>query len=337
MSDRRAKILFFGICCVCIAGITLVVIFTRMQAASTPEGAQSGYTQLQQPLNAERLYFRSTGIGQNYGRLAYLDAETSQAKFHQNLSCEAVHASNGRGFCLSADRGVITTYTAYVFDMQTHKILGEFPLGGAPSRTRVSPGGQIAASTVFVTGHGYDSVGFSTETMLYDLGTMEPVADLETFTVEYDGKTIARADFNFWGVTFLQDEKSFYATLSTDGEHYLIKGDIPSRKAVVIRDNVECPSVSPDGTRVAYKRRTTTASGVTWDIYVLRLSDGKDIALADERSIDDQLEWLDSEHVLYSVPDRSSPAVTNVWVTKADGTGAAALFLDEAYSPAIVR
>jgi len=338
MPDRRNTFLFAVICAVCLAGIVLVAVWTRMHAVSDFAESPSGVTQLHQPLDAERLYFRYTGMGPNYGRLAYFDEGAVSAEFHPSLSCEAVHASGGRGLCLSADRGVVTTYTAYAFDTSTHKVLGEFLLGGAPSRTRVSLDGRTAASTVFVTGHGYDSVGFSTQTMLYDLVSLAPIADLETFTVIHNGETISRADFNFWGVTFLSDGQGFYATLSSAGEHHLVRGDISSRTAIVVHDEVECPSVSPDGTRIAYKRRITVRSGaVGWDIRVLRLGDGQDVALADERSIDDQLEWLDNEHVLYSVPDKSSPAVTNVWITKADGTRTAELFLDGAYSPAVVR
>lgn len=337
MPDRRATLLFAAICSVCLAAILLVAVWNRMYAASGPRDSSSGHAQLHQQLEAERLYFRYTGMGPEYGRLAFFDARESEASFHPDLSCEAVHASGGRGLCLSADRGVVTTYTAYVFDTSTHEVLGEFALGGAPSRTRVSPGGRLGASTVFVTGHGYDSVDFSTQTMIYDLVAMAPIADLETFTVLDDGKTISRADFNFWGVTFLPDEQTFFATLSSAGQHHLVKGDVPSRTVVVIHDQVECPSVSPDGTRVAYKRRKTIGGAVMWDIRVLRLGDGHEIALPDERSIDDQLEWLDNEHVLYSVPDKSSPAVTNVWINRADGTGTADIFLEDAYSPALLR
>ncbi len=337
MPDRRAIFLFAVICAVCLAGIVLIVIWTRLHGVSELGESKSGHVQLHQRLNAERLYFRYTGMGPNYGRLAFVDNVAIPTKFHPDLSCDAVHASGGRGLCLSADRGVVTTYTAYVFDTLKHEVLGEFPLGGAPSRTRVSSDGQFAASTVFVTGHGYDSVDFSTQTVLYDLVSLTTIADLEAFTVILGGETISRADSNFWGVTFLPDKQGFYATLSSAGEHHLVKGDIPSRTVTVIHDQVECPSVSPDGTRVAYKRRKTGLGEVGWDIRVLRLGDGQDVALADERSIDDQLEWLDNEHVIYSVPDRSSPAVTNVWISRADGTGEAALFLDNAYSPAVVR
>ena len=209
MPDSRAKFLFAVICAACLAGIAVVAFLSRMHAESELRESPPGLAELHRRLDAERLYFRYTGMGPNYGRLAFLDEGATHAEFHRDLSCEAVHAAGGRGLCLSADRGVVTTYTAYVFDTSTHEVLAEFPLGGAPSRTRVSQGGRIAASTVFVTGHGYDSVDFSTQTMLYDLASLAPIADLETFTIVHAGKTIARADFNFWGVTFLPDEQGF--------------------------------------------------------------------------------------------------------------------------------
>ena len=337
MAEKRAVSLFAAICAFCIAGIVSIVISSRMQMSAVTDEANTANPQLHQQTLADRLYFRHTAIGPDYGRLAFLEPGSEVTQFHPSLSCEAVHASGGRGLCLSADRGVFTTYTAFAFDTETHQVLGEFELGGSPSRTRVSSDGRFAASTVFVTGHGYDSVDFSTQTMLYDLETMEPIADLETFTVLQDGEEISREDFNFWGVTFPQDSGSFFATLSTDGAHYLVKGETASRTATVIHENVECPSVSPDGTHIAFKRRKPKLGGVEWGIHVLRLADGAEVALAEERSIDDQLEWLDGENVLYSVPDQSTPAVINVWSGRADGDGDVRLFLSGAYSPAVMR
>jgi hypothetical protein len=81
------------------------------------------------------------------------------------------------------------------------------------------------------------------------------VADLEEFTVTRDGQRISNKDFNFWGVTFTPDTRHFYATLSTNRQHFLVKGDIADRSVAVVRDNVECPSLSPNATRIAYKKR----------------------------------------------------------------------------------
>jgi Tol biopolymer transport system component len=119
----------------------------------------------------------------------------------------------------------------------------------------------------------------------------------------------------------------------------LVKGDIAARSAVVIHENVECPSLSPDGKRVAYKKRLSRAGNVAWQLYVLDLASGKDQPLAEQRSVDDQLEWLNDDFLLYTVPDsetRSTPA-TNVWRIGADGNTPPELFLRNAFSPAVVR
>jgi hypothetical protein len=103
-----------------------------------------------------------------------------------------------------------------------------------------------------------------------------------------------------------------------------------------VRDDVECPSVSPDGTRVAYKKRFTRDGRVGWELHVLDLRTMADVALAEERSVDDQLEWLDDEQVLYSVAAAGGVG-SDVWRTSADGTGSPGVFLRAAYSPAVVR
>jgi hypothetical protein len=61
--------------------------------------------------------------------------------------------------------------------------------------------------------------------------------------------------------------------------------------------------------------------------------------LAEKRSVDDQLEWLDNERVLYSVSDNpgGSSATTNVWRVDIGGRNPPELFLAKAYSPAVVR
>jgi hypothetical protein len=211
------------------------------------------------------------------------------------------------------------------------------PLAGLPSRTRVARSGQIGATTVFVSGHGYDSVEFSTQTLLLDLETGAPIADVETFEFFKDGAAVRDADFNVWGVTFLDDDNVFYATLSTQGRHLLVRGDVRARQAHVVHDNVECPSVSPDGTRVAYKRRYLENNFVRWQLYVLDLRTRVETPLGEHRSVDDQLEWLDNERVLYTLIDTTGSVGNSVWTIRADGSGAAEVFVAGAASPALVR
>jgi hypothetical protein len=288
----------------------------------------------------QRLYFRYNGVDLHYGNVAWIDtAQPSKLHFVDTLRCEVVHVSGGHGICLSADRGVFTTYAATLFDAKTFEKRGTFALKGIPSRTRVSVDGSLAGLTVFASGHGYSTLDFSTQTLLIDFATGSVLADLEDFKVTQDGAVIENPDFNFWGVTFTPDAKNFFATLSTGGKHFLIRGNIAARTAVVIHENVECPSLSPDARRVAYKKRLMDGNRVFWQLHVLELATGRETALSERRSIDDQLEWLDNRNVLYSVPsadDSSSPS-TDVWRVAVDARTAPRLFLRNAYSPATAR
>ncbi|MEO8062816.1 MAG: hypothetical protein ABI821_08710 [Pseudomonadota bacterium] len=289
---------------------------------------------------SQRLFFRYNGVDNHYGRVAWVEtANLADVHFVDSLRCEVVHVSGGHGICLSAERGVFTTYAATLFDARTFEQRGTFALKGIPSRTRVSADGTLAGLTVFVSGHGYSTLDFSTQTLLIDFASGSVLADLENFKVTHDGVAIDNADFNFWGITFTPDAKNFFATLSTGGKHYLVRGDIAARSAIVIHENVECPSLSPDARRIAYKKRLMVGNRVIWQLHVLELSSGREIALSEKRSIDDQLEWLDNRHVLYSVPsadDGSSPS-TDVWEVAVDARSAPQLFLRNAYSPATAR
>ena len=198
-------------------------------------------------------------------------------------------------------------------------------LPGIVSRARVSPDGRWGAATGFVTGHSYRDKGFSTSTYLLDMTDGSVVTDLETFTVTRDGRTIDSVDFNFWGVTFARDGDRFYATLGTAGKTYLVEGSVGTRRMRVLHEGVECPSLSPDGTRVAYKERV----GDAWRLSVLDLATMRETPLAETRSVDDQAEWLDDGHVLYGLGG-------HVWRVRADGRGRPSRFLADALSPAVV-
>jgi hypothetical protein len=254
-----------------------------------------------------------------------------------DVSCEVVHASGGRGICLAKDTSLLSPFVAKVFDLADHKVLHTLSLAGLPSRTRVARNGLIGATTVFVTGHGYDSVDFSTQTLLIDLATGATIADVEAFDFFANGASIREADFNVWGVTFLADNNTFYATLSTRQRHLLVRGDVRARQAHVIHENVECPSVSPDGTRIAYKRRYLENGFVRWQLHVLDLRTMQETPLGEGRSVDDQLEWLDDERVLYTLIDTTGTVGNAVWSISADGTGSAERLLASASSPALVR
>jgi hypothetical protein len=257
--------------------------------------------------------------------------------FDEAIRCDRVDMSGGRGVCLSRRGRFSVQYFAVLFDA-SFKPVGELEIAGIPSRVQVSPSGRYAGTTVFVAGHGYTDGNFSTRASILDLESRRwLIEDMETLAVRRDGRTIRDIDFNFWGVTFAKDERTYYATLGTGGKTFLVRGDLQTRVVEVIEDDLECPSLSPDDARVAFKHRTSTGPGpMTWQVWVLDLKTRARHPLAETRNVDDQVQWLDDDDVLYSLPG-SKAAVMDTWVVPADGSGTPELFLPASYSAGVVR
>jgi hypothetical protein len=241
-----------------------------------------------------------------------------------DLACERVYYAAGRGICMGvAPSGV--DYTAKIFDSK-FQTLNTIDLTGLPSRARVSSDGRYGAMTVFVAGDSYlgNSTAFSTRTTILDMTDGRQIGQLEQYKVTKDGKPFDAVDFNFWGVTFAKDPNRFYATLATGDHHYLVEGDIAAESMRVLRDGVECPSLSPDNRQIAYKSRIGNEN--RWRIHVLDVKSLTDHPVAENRSIDDQVEWLDDTTLAYSDG-------TNVYTVPADGSGEPQLLVKDATSP----
>jgi hypothetical protein len=286
------------------------------------------------------LMFRHTASGPGYGKLSVVPVDARDGPYTTTaLQCDRLHFAADHGVCLTAQRGLFTTYEAIMFDRQFQP-RQKYSLAGIPSRTRVSPDGHVVAITVFVSGHSYAAHHFSTLTVFLDLQSGEPlVPDMEQFTVRKQGQLVRAVDLNFWGITFAQDSNRFYATLGTGGQTYLIEGNLANREAQILRENIECPSLSPDNTRIVFKRRMNSVWGpVTWRLFMLDLTTFSEQPLAEVRSVDDQVEWLDDHQVLYALSERTLGRVeTTAWVVPVDGSGEPRRFLSDAYSPVVVR
>ncbi|MFF0276927.1 TolB family protein [Streptomyces sp. NPDC004330] len=201
------------------------------------------------------------------------------------------------------------------------------PVWGKPSRARVSPSGHLVAWTVFRSGDSYAASGqFSTTAGIYDLRDGHHYGSLEDFTVTTD-EPVPIEGRNFWGITFAADDRTFYATMSVNGRTHLMRGDLSRRNLTALHANVECPSLSPDETRIAYKKRV----GADWQLHVLDLRTGRDTPLAAPPGIDDQAAWLDDTTVAYSRAEDGSPFV---YAVPADGTGSP-VRLTEGSSPTV--
>ena len=133
---------------------------------------------------------------------------------------------------------------------------------------------------------------------------------------------------NFWGVTFAADDDTFYAT-----------------GAPRARRPGWCAAASGERThdRAAHRRRVPVAVAGRHPGRVqeaagqpdARASGGspcstsppaRETLLAETRSVDDQVEWLDDDRLLYALPRPGSEATTSdVWQVPADGSGRAAM------------
>ena len=245
------------------------------------------------------------------------------------LRCERVDFEAGHGICLSRGTGFASGYRAKIFGPD-FRIAHEVKVAGVPSRARVSLDGRIGSVTLFVSGHSYAEQGtFSTQTTFIDLVSGRRIGDLEHFAVTLDGRRVTARDRNYWGATIAADGDTFYATLATNKRTYLITGSIRARSAHAIHENVECPSLSPDETRIAYKKRVGSGTKI-WHLHVLDLTTMHETPLAEERPIDDQVEWLSGDRVLYRVDEE-------IWTAAADGSGLPARYKTAGESPSVVR
>lgn len=324
MSSRR-KLALAIVTVLCVGGGAVYLVLAVLSPSSVTTSARPEASGGGAQLAGSQLMVRAVDRDDPRlnGRVFVIRGGRPQRLAGRELACERVYFAGGRGLCLAtAESGV--DYEATVFDSSLRP-LRRFGLEGLPSRARVSDDGRYGAMTVFVNGHAYLSGGgFSTATTIVDMRSGRQLGNLESFSVTKDGKPFDAADFNFWGVTFAADPNRFYATLRSHGHYFLVEGNLRQRTMRVLRDRVECPSLSPDGTRIAYKSRIGDEN--RWRLKVLDLATLRAHPVAERRPIDDQVEWLDDSTLVYSDG-------VDVYTVPADGGGAPRLVLRGATSP----
>jgi Tol biopolymer transport system component len=160
-----------------------------------------------------------------------------------------------------------------------------------------------------------------------------------------DGQPYQATSRTFSSVTFADDNR-FYAAMSTGDLRYLIEGDIAAKRVLTVTEDVEGPSLSPDGTRIAFTHINGGADDIDhdhgghgesepiWQLSILDLGTLRITHLGETRSVDDQAVWLDDATVAYSL---QRPDGTNdIWAVPADGTGSPRMIVPGANSPAPV-
>lgn len=351
INARRRVGMFVVIAALCAGGIvwTTTQNAARIRAASAASSAHlatlnarqpptvapaaAAVSALDQALGRTHVLLLDTAEGATFERLEVEDRDDATgARTPTPLVCERVDQQGGRGLCLTNDR-VNDVHGISVFS-DDFKILVTLPLSGLPSRTQVAPNGHVGAATSFVQGDAYNVDNFSTRTVLIDLVGGRIIGDLESFTLTKDRRPLHPIDENFWGVTFAADSDTFYATLRTGRHYYLIRGHVGSHQAEVLRDVVECPSISPDGRELVYKSRIDHGlKPATWRLHVLDLATLADHPLAETRSVDDQAAWLDNTHVVYGIAEAGTGSgLVDSWSVPADGSGKPTLVFPAAES-----
>lgn len=305
--------------------------------AATPAPAPgaptaSGFTVPSGP----QIVFRNTEPGDGFGKVSTVALASPSGKRRvSDLSCERVDASREALSCLSLNSISPVGYRETLYDGDG-AVIRFWPLSGPPSRTRLSPDSKLVAWTAFVDGESYANVKFSTLTTITSLhGTH--YGPLDAFTFLVDSQPYTAIDLNFWGVTFADDGNIFYATASSEGHNWLVRGNLRGRTMVAVMEGAECPSLSPDGTRVAYKKNLGTVDAPRWTLAVYDLASKKETVLPLTGNIDDQAEWLDDRTLLFGLAVAGTSGDFNIYSAPSDGSAPETLLIEHAWSPAVVR
>ena len=320
-------------------GIGYVLLRNSTLAENQPASAQTRVDKsltVAEVLAQPHIVFRSTTLGPTFGKLALVPlSDPGGDRAVTALDCDRVYAAASAGVCVTAHRGLTTSYSVSLLDSRLRP-RASAGLDGFPSRARMSSDGSLASTSMFVAGHSYAGGAFSTETLIRDVATDKDMGNLQNWRIVINGHLNTEVDLNVWGVTFAggPHPNTFYATVSTAGKQWLAVGDIKGRALRAIHEGVECPSLSPDGTHIAFKKRETLNGRTGWQLTVLDLATMTEHALGETRSVDDQPEWLDNDNVLYGL-QRTGSATSDVWVAPMDGSKPR-VFIPRAWSPAVV-
>jgi len=278
--------------------------------------------------------FRTLAPRDAHGHVAMVPArDPGSPRYVTSLVCERVVYASGTGLCLLEEsKDATVKNVAYIFD-KTFTKRQRIELAGVPIRARLSPDGKLATVTTYAEEESPAGERLASESILIDAASGQVLADLREFAVVNERFPAIDGPIDIASVAFEADSDRFYATLSTPAHRYLVSGSVRRRLLEVVGDGVANEAVSPDGRRLAVKKRVGDRS--YWQVMVLDLATMTGHPLNQgPGSVDDQIEWLDDNHLVYH---DATDQGTAIWKLSTDGSTGPQLLIGHAFSPTVQR
>jgi len=311
-------------------------VFNPSRPTSVPEPEATAIPQSPAPAVGEVLVVNRVP-GDDYGRLAIRHGDGSRTLLDR--WCLRVHIAAQHGVCLSQQDSFLPQYETTIFRADNPGELVKNYASALPSRARVSPGGTFSAVTAFVTGTSYEDVsGEATTIVTIDeiIGTSRTRA-IRQFTVEGEHERYQNLSAQYWGLTFADDDE-FYITGFYGEFPEIMQGSLATMTVEPTGWEGSCPSLSPDAKTLVFKEKRADGG---FDLIAIELATNERWTLNEKRSVDDQVEWLDNDTILYALhPEGGDSPVQpefDIWMLDIDGGSEPVLFLPNADSPAVRR
>ena len=277
--------------------------------------------------------FRTLWPKDMHGRIGMVQTDAREStRYVAELSCARVAYAAGSGLCLIEEpAGTTVTHAAFIFNRAFTRGR-RIDLSGIPTRARVSPDGRIAAITVYGEEHlpgGEERL--ASWSVIVDVAAGRVVADLRDFKIDRGDGPAFEGPLDFSSVAFAHDSNRFFATVTTTAERYIVAGLVDARRMTVVASGLASEALSPDAARLVAKQRVGDRG--RWQVVVFDLGTKNAWPLNQgDRSVDDQVEWLDGEHVVYH---DATDQGTHVWALSTDGVTPPRLLVRDAYSPSV--
>lgn len=285
-------------------------------------------------LHANDVVFINRVPGADYKRVGIRRADGTRELLDR--TCDRLHVQGSVGLCLDGPIG-LGRYDVDVIDFTSADLpILEHDVGVLPSRARVAADQRWASATMFASGTSYQDVGaFATYVTVTGLAPDDgPTVLLDRFALNQSdpSHTAFPDDRNYWGISW-GENGDFWVTAGSDAAVELLTGRADTRELFTTGIAGSCPSLSPDGETLVYKR---TRPDGGFDLVARTLRTGAERMLDESHSVDDQVEWLDNDTILYALhqgdPTVSQPEF-DIWALDVTPGAAPVLFLPNANSP----